>query len=73
MPSRTDIVVVTKSEGEMDPTVEDKYSYQSLNVKLQSWYFILSLGERGKEKTFSHWLLIFGLSNIFHDCIIERF
>lgn len=24
MPSRTDMVVVTKSEGEMDPMVEDK-------------------------------------------------
>lgn len=50
MPSRTDIVVVTKSEGEMDPTVEDKYSYQSLNVNTAKLIFHFIFRGEGQRK-----------------------
>lgn len=50
MPSRTDIVVVTKSEGEMDPTVEDKYSYQSLNLNTAKLIFYFIFREEGQRK-----------------------
>lgn len=44
------MVVVTKSEGEMDPTVEDKYSYQSLNVNTAKLIFHFIFRGEGQRK-----------------------
>lgn len=67
------MVVVTKSEGEMDPTVEDKLQLSKSERKYCKvdilFYFIF----RGEGQRKDHELLIFGLSNILHDCITEKF